>query len=200
MLEQYIRPKIQTRFIDKAIEKFDLLANSNPNFCTLLATLSGFFAMFLIAYGLNVAAILFLLISGFLDVLDGSIARYQGNSTQIGTVFDILSDRFVEGAVVLGLFLVAPQARGFACLLMMWSILCCVTSFLVVGLFSENDSNKSFYYSPGIIERFEAFLFFIAMILCPSLFTLLAVCFSTLVFLTTFIRIFEFYQGLKKAS
>lgn len=200
MLEQYLRPGIQSRLIDKSIEKFDFLANLNPNYCTLLAMLTGLSAMFFIADGLNVAAILFLLVSGFLDVLDGSIARYQGNSTQIGTVFDILSDRFVEGAVVLGLFLVAPQTRGFACLLMMWSILCCVTSFLVVGLFSENDSNKSFYYSPGIIERFEAFLFFIAMVLCPKLFTPLAICFSALVFLTTFIRVFEFCQGLKKAS
>lgn len=200
MLEQYLRPGIQTRLIDKSIEKIDFLANLNPNYCTLLATLTGFTAMFFIAYGLNVAAILFLLVSGFLDVLDGSIARYQGKSTQIGTLFDILSDRFVEGAVVLGLFLVAPQTRGFACLLMMWAILCCVTSFLVVGLFSENDSNKSFYYSPGIIERLEAFLFFIAMVLCPKLFTPLCFCFSALVFLTTFIRVFEFYQGLKDAS
>jgi archaetidylinositol phosphate synthase len=90
------------------------------------------------------------------------------------------------------LFWVAPDERGWLCLIMLSATLCCVTSFLVVGIFSENNTSKSFYYSPGLMERFEAFLFFIAMILWPTAFLLLAIAYIGLVGVTTLIRICEF--------
>lgn len=69
-------------------------------------------------------------------------------------------DRVVEFVVVLALWFVAPQQRGLWCLLMLGSMLLCITSFLVVGIFSENQSQKSFHYSSGLMERAEAFSFF----------------------------------------
>lgn len=75
---------------------------------------------------------------------------------------------------------------------MLTSILLCVTSFLVVGIFTEKQTEKSFYYSPGLIERGEAFFFFILMILFPSYFVLLSSLFILLVLLTTAIRVVQF--------
>jgi hypothetical protein len=83
---------------------------------------------------------------------------------------------------------------GIFSLLMLGSILICVTSFLVVGIFLENTSQKSFYYSPGLIERAEAFLFFVLMILFSKAFSILAVIFSILVFLTAALRLYQFAQ------
>ena len=75
---------------------------------------------------------------------------------------------------------------------MLGSILLCVTSFLVVGIFSENSSKKGFYYSPGLIERLEAFIFFICMLVLPMYFEALSIIFTILVVMTTVIRVMQF--------
>ena len=197
MLEQYLRPVFQTYFVDASIKQSKIVRKLNPNTCTLLGMLVGLASMFAIGLEYNILAILLVLFSGFLDVFDGSLARFQGNSTQLGTVYDIFSDRVVESAIILGLFWVAPDERGWLCLLMLSATLCCVTSFLVVGIFSDNNTSKSFYYSPGLIERFEAFVFFIAMILLPDKFLFLATAYILLVSVTAFIRIWEFSKQSK---
>ncbi|MGM0439504.1 MAG: CDP-alcohol phosphatidyltransferase family protein [Chlamydiota bacterium] len=130
--------------------------------------------------------------SGYCDTLDGSLARLQNRPTSLGTVYDITSDRLVELATVLGLYAYAPQERHLLSLLMLGSILICITTFLVVGIFSENTSKKSFSYSAGIMERTEAFIFFSAMILLPQHFNNLAAIFTIMVFITALIRIREF--------
>ena len=80
---------------------------------------------------------------------------------------------------------------------MLGSMLLCITSFLVVGIFVANDSHKSFHYNPGIMERAEAFIFFIAMMLWPSAFVGLAMLFSLLVTLTAIIRLTQFYKQIE---
>ena len=57
---------------------------------------------------------------------------------------------------------------------------------------SPNQTEKSFNYSEGIMERPEAFIFFALMILFPNWFPVLASLFSALVFLTAMIRVLEF--------
>ena len=64
--------------------------------------------------------------------------------------------------------------------------------FLVVGIVSDMVSNKTFYYSPGLMERAEAFLFFTLMILFPSQFIWLGILFSVLALFTAIQRVFEF--------
>ena len=130
--------------------------------------------------------------TGFLDTLDGSLARHLKTTSPKGTVFDITSDRLVEFSIILGLYAFDPTHRALGTLLMLGSVLICVTSFLVVGIFEDNQTEKGFHYSPGIMERAEAFLFFGAMILFPSYFMILAILFTSLVFLTAVIRLSQF--------
>ncbi|NGX37545.1 MAG: Inner membrane protein YnjF [Chlamydiae bacterium] len=162
----------------------------------LLLTLSGLFFGLLIPFFLYIGCTLIafscLVISGFFDTLDGSVARHLDQTSDPGAVLDITCDRLVEFAVVIGLFLVAPQERGLLCLLILGSILFCITTFLVVGIFSQKKDDKSFFYSPGVIERVEAFAFFAAMIVAPQAFALLAISFILLVFLTGVLRIKQF--------
>ena len=95
------------------------------------------------------------------------------------------------------MWLVDPVHRALWCFLMLGSMLLCITSFLVVGIFVANDSHKSFHYNPGIMERAEAFIFFIAMMLWPSAFVGLAMLFSLLVTLTAIIRLTQFYKQIE---
>jgi archaetidylinositol phosphate synthase len=166
----------------------------SPQLITVFAMLVGVLCPVALLLHDQVLAVSLLIISGYLDVLDGAVARRLNCCTARGAFLDIFADRVVEFSVIYGLYLVDPWHRGDLVILMLGSILLCITSFLVVGIFSQNQGEKSFHYSPGIIERPEAFLFFGAMIVWPQWFSLLAFVFVGLVFLTTIIRVWQFYR------
>jgi phosphatidylglycerophosphate synthase len=110
----------------------------------------------------------------------------------VGAVWDITADRLVECTVILGLFGCDPISRAWLTALMLSSVLLCVTSFLVVGIFSRNTSEKSFHYSPGLIERAEALICWSITILWPSTYFFLSYLFTSLVCLTAVIRLWQF--------
>jgi phosphatidylglycerophosphate synthase len=165
----------------------------SPNGVTFMALLTGLATLPLLALGKPYWALALLILSGYFDILDGSLARQQGVSSQFGTVLDIVSDRIVESAILLGL-LFQELSRGPWVAGMFAATLICVTSFLVVGIFAENETEKGFHYSPGLIERLEAFIVFALMILMPQYFTILAASYIVLVLLTSIIRVFEFWR------
>lgn len=174
----------------------DKLLKKIPAYPKALTFLGLFFGLLIpFVMGSSLVAILCLALSGLCDVLDGAVARYRNLSTEQGAVLDITCDRIVEFLVVLGLFLVDPVERGLLALLMLGSILFCITTFLVVGIFSQNTTEKSFYYSPGLIERPEAFAFFALMMAFPKGFTILASLFTGLVVLTGIIRVYQFFRN-----
>ncbi|MBX9705357.1 MAG: CDP-alcohol phosphatidyltransferase family protein [Gammaproteobacteria bacterium] len=164
----------------------------SPNVFSISAGILGLLFIPVIASGHAFWALGLLLLSGYCDTFDGALARYQQRTATLGAVLDITIDRLVEFSVLLGLYWVDPINRGLWVVLMLGSILLCVTTFLVVASVSANHSEKSFYYSPGLIERAEAFLFFIAMILWPAAFAWLAGLFSILVLFTAAMHIVQF--------
>lgn len=193
MIETNLRSTYQKICIDPLL-KINALHRVRPAYLTVLACLLGVSVLPLLAFKLSVWAFVFLLLSGFLDTLDGSLARLTHSATAKGAALDIVSDRVVEFAVILGLFYIEPESRALPTLLMLGSVLICVTSFLIVGIFTENNSEKSFYYSRGLIERAEAFIFFGAMILFPSIFIYTAYLFTLLVLITALVRMIEFFN------
>ncbi len=199
MLETWLRPMYQAVFVNKVASKLNFIA---PHCLTFLGLILGILVLPALYFHQSVLACALLLLSGYFDTLDGTVARLHDKQSSGGCVLDILSDRIVEFAVIVGLFSVAPESHALASLAMTGSILLCVTSFLAVGIFtpvSENEpSDKSFYYSSGIIERAEAFIFFISMILLPDEFSVLAWMFTILVLLTTVVRVFQFFKSTGK--
>jgi archaetidylinositol phosphate synthase len=195
MLEAIIRPYFQKICVDPVVAccRSPLIT---PNRVTLLGVLLGMAAGVAIA-NYAVLAVVLLLLSGLCDSVDGSLARVKGMSSELGSVFDIVSDRVVEAAVMLGLFAYAPLVRGWWVLAMLSAMFLCVTAFLVVSLFLEKSSDKSFSYSPGFIERPEAFGFFIVMILFPGAFSIVAAVFAALVLLTCVQHIHGFIRYKK---
>lgn len=191
MIDSYFRTPYQNLIVNPLL-RTPLLKTFSPNLITLLALLSGLATLPLLFLHHKVSAFLCLVASGVLDTLDGSLARLQNSISSKGAFYDLFSDRLVEFSVILGLYFYSPNDRSLFCLLMLGSILLCITSFLTVGVFSQNTSKKSFHYSPGIVERAEAFIFFTNMILFPAYFIPLSVIFSVLVFLTALIRLKEF--------
>ena len=194
MIETYIRPAYQKYLVDPLITIIAERTALQPIQLSAAAMISGVVSALFLIINLPVIAVLFLVLSGYLDTVDGSLARYQQRHTAQGAVLDIVGDRVVEFAVIYGLYCVAPQIRGAASLWMLGATLLCITSFLVVGIFSKNNSHKSFHYSQGLIERAEAFVFFIAMMLIPAWFLWLAWIYVVLVIFTASFRVYEFYR------
>lgn len=192
MLEQYIRPSYQKYFVDPLASWISNQTTVKPNLISLLSIILGILAALLLIARENMLSCLFLLFSGYLDTLDGTLARIKNCSSKQGTVIDIVGDRIVEIAIIFGLLCIAPNLRIFPIFWMLASSLLCITTFLVVGIFASNESEKSFYYSPGLMERPEAFAFFIVMILIPSLFFYLAWIYTVLVSFTGIYRMIEF--------
>lgn len=194
MIDSYYRSPYQKLFLEPLLKRgvFDALS---PKLVTLLALTSGILVPLFLLMHQSLVAFFCLLASGFFDTLDGSLARHRNTTSSKGAVLDITSDRIVEFAVILGLYLYAPETRALSCFWMLGSVFLCVTPFLVVAIFQKNNSEKSFHYSPGLIERAEAFLFFSCMILFPSLFLFLATLFTGLVLFTALIRIKKYFKN-----
>ena len=199
MIDSYFRDSYQKVFVDPVLRS-SLVKKLSPQSLTLMGCFIGIMTGVFLWLDMSWIALGCLLASGYFDTLDGSVARIQNLTSDTGAVLDIVSDRLVEWSVILGLFLIDPIERGLLCILMLGSILLCITSFLVVGVFSENESQKSFHYSPGLIERSEAFFFFGLMILFPLRFELFSVSFSLLVFLTSLLRVAQFLKYSKHGS
>ena len=194
MFEKYLRRYLQRLFIDPVAKKLTKHSSLTPSHVTIAGCLVGILSALAIGFEWLWSGLFLLFLSGLLDTLDGTLARFKNKGSSFGSALDIVCDRIVEASVIVSLYVIHPETNALFSLAMLSAILVCVTSFLVVGIFSENTSNKSFYYSPGLIERGEAFLFFTFMICFPSFFSPLAILFTLLVFLTAAIRLVQFYR------
>ena len=200
MLEHYTRRYYQRLLVDPSARLLLKFNYNKPSQITLFSAIVGILAAFSLYFNWIVLACVLLLLSGYLDTLDGTLARLSNTTTEFGSVLDIMADRVVEFSMVLALYSVAPSTRATTSLFMLGSFLLCITSFLVVGIFTQKASHKSFFYSPGLIERPEAFLFFILMMLIPGWFNFLAGALTLLVLYTTIIRTWQFYKQHRDSS
>jgi phosphatidylglycerophosphate synthase len=178
---KYVQPAIE--FVAKRF----LIWGWTPTGVTWLAFLLGAGSGFLIAFNQLILAVVILWISGYLDAVDGTMARLSGRTSAWGTLLDITFDRLVEISVIIGLAIAFPEAT-LILLLLSVSIIFSMTVFLTVGALSEKKGVKSFYYQAGLAERTEGFLLFSVMILLPDW-----LFWSTLLFL-----IVESWTGLQR--
>ncbi|MBB5178750.1 phosphatidylglycerophosphate synthase [Planomicrobium koreense] len=140
-------------------------------------------------------AILVLWLSGYLDVVDGTMARKTKPSSW-GTLLDISFDRVVEISVILGLAFRFPDSM-WALLLLSVSIIIGMTVFLTVGALSEKQGTKSFYYQAGLAERTEGFILFTLMIVFSTYLTAITLIFVAVQLITIAQRMAEAKRILK---
>ncbi|MGL5277991.1 MAG: CDP-alcohol phosphatidyltransferase family protein [Cetobacterium sp.] len=194
MLDTYCRKYIQP-LIGVGAEtamKIGLSANA----VTIIAMLLGIFSGCLAAFGFNIPAVLILWFSGYLDAVDGTIARKTNSSSPFGTVMDITFDRMVEGAVILGVAYKYSEF-SFLSLILAVSIIISMTIFLTTGPLAENKGEKTFYYQAGLAERTEGFLMLSLMILLKENAGVVINIFTAMVLFTAFQRFVEAKKILK---
>ena len=77
----------------------------SPNLVTVLSMAVSFVAGICYAVGAILSGGILMLLSGFIDTLDGSIARLSGKASRFGALLDSSLDRYAEFFVFFGLLL-----------------------------------------------------------------------------------------------
>ncbi|MCM3611171.1 CDP-alcohol phosphatidyltransferase family protein [Planococcus sp. MERTA32b] len=193
MLDTHARKHVQP-----AIEKtadFLLKRGLTADTVTKIAFVIGLSTGLFIYLDHPLLAIIALWISGFLDAVDGTMAR-KTKSSAWGTLLDISFDRIVEISVILGLAFRFPESM-WVLLLLSASIVIAMTVFLTVGALSDKHGMKSFYYQAGLAERTEGFILFTLMIAFSTYLTAITLIFLAMQVITIAQRMAEARKILK---
>lgn len=188
MLDTHAR-KYVNPLIEKGADLFIKLKLSADS-VTILALLLGIFSSILLYFNQNIIAVLILWLSGYLDAVDGAIARKTNSSSSFGTVLDITSDRIVEIGIIIVIGIKFIDVR-FNLIFLLSCILLSMVIFLTVGAVSEKSGIKSFYYQAGVAERSEGFIMFSIMMLSNTYLSIVINIFALIILITALQRFIE---------
>lgn len=194
MLDTHARKYIQP-FFDGLARLFFKLGVS-PDTLTIFAFVLGLLSAVLLLAGYAAAALIILWISGILDVTDGSLARLTRASSKWGAVMDLIFDRTVETAIIIGFAFIDPPTR-LPFVFLLSSIIFSFSIFLTVGALVGKKGEKAFYYQAGLAERTETFIFFSLMFVFPYWRIFFIVIFTIMIYITGCQRLYEAYRYFK---
>ena len=172
-----------TKSVLKSGVKLLLKMGITPNQVTILGLILGLGSATAIVMNNTILALILLLSSGLCDILDGILAREQGGGSSLGTLMDITFDRIVEVGIVVALGFAYPYGM-FTMMLLLASIVVCISVFLTAGIVVNKESHKTFFYAPGIMERTEAFILFSLLIIFPQWIIIIGTVGALLIFAT----------------
>lgn len=188
MLDTYGR-KYADRYINRTSD-FLLKLKLTPIQVTFIALFTGLCASIAYYFGYKFLSITILWISGYLDAVDGAMARKSRKVTKTGTLLDIFFDRVVELAFII-IFAIKHEDSVFALLCLTCTIVMSMSVFLTSGMLIENKGKKSFHYQAGLMERTEGFIMFTLMILFSKYMLQITLLYAALIAFTVFQRLRE---------
>jgi len=124
-------------------------ANVNPNIISLTALFFAIISSSFYYFKILFLAILFLLISGFLDMIDGMVARASNRETKLGNVLDSTLDRYADFLPILAIGLAGMAHWVFVSIAIFGSL---IPSYLRAKL-EINIENKKIKAKSVIGER-----------------------------------------------
>jgi phosphatidylglycerophosphate synthase len=154
-----ITPKsIKEKFLNLFIPISGFLSKRrvSPNIITFLGTLISFFAGFLFYLGQTLLAGLSVILSGFMDIIDGQVAKLSGKETRFGGVLDSSLDRYSEIFIYLGISLLFFRKGDELTSFM--TILALIGSMLV-SYVKARAEGAGIPLKSGFFQRAERFFF-----------------------------------------
>ena len=197
MFDAQLRPLIDRLLnpIGRGLVTLGVTANQ----VTMIGAAFGLIAAGCAAAGLFYPALWFVIANRFIDGLDGAVAR-ASRSSDFGGYLDIVSDFIFYSAIPLA-FAVARPETALAAAFLIFSFIGTATSFLGFAILAEKHQvttqirgKKAFYYLGGLTEGTETILLFLAMLIWPDYFSLMAIVFGILCWVTTGARIYAAYR------
>ncbi|GEO13983.1 CDP-alcohol phosphatidyltransferase family protein [Microvirga aerophila] len=193
MLDGWVRRRIDPP-LDRLGSRF-AKAGLSADVITMLGLAAGLAAALMIVLRLDLLALALFIANRLLDGLDGAIARASAK-TDRGGFIDIVFDFAVYGAVPLAFALREPGVFALPAAVLLMSFYVNGASFLAFaavaakrGIESAAQGVKSIYFSAGLMEGTETILFFIAMMLAPAWFPVMAYAFAGLTFMSALARV-----------
>ena len=77
--------------------------NINPNIITVISPFVALLAAYGFANKFLLVGCVAILLSGFLDVMDGAVASFHGKSSKFGAFLDSTMDRFADAIIYIGI-------------------------------------------------------------------------------------------------
>lgn len=145
MLNDKLRPQTN-KFTNRIGEKIEI----DPNIVTIIGLFISIFSGVLFASGNLAAGALFIIISGFCDMIDGAIARSHNRRTKFGGFLDSTCDRFADAAIIIGIIYsgyVDPILGALA-----------IHASITVSYVRSRAEQEGIKCSVGIAERAERLL------------------------------------------
>ena len=185
MIDSRYRNAIQPVFdqLGRVLISLSLTANT----ITCLAFFLGILSAVCLGIGKPLWALGLLWTSGLLDVLDGTVARLTGTSSLVGAYMDLIFDRLVEAAVILGFVYIQP-IYYISYIFFLIGVIFNFTTFMVAGSLFKNTGLKSMHYDVGLAERTETFIVFSMMMLFQDNIGMILTLFNGVIFITGLIR------------
>jgi len=141
----------------------------SPNQWTCLSLVPVLFALYFLVNGQFLYAAGLFLLSAFLDLVDGSVARVTGTVSKKGAYLDTVVDRYVEGIIVLGLLF--ASLPDFFLPIQAWLFLyffgAMMTTYVKAAAKEKELTEKEI--KGGFLERAERLLILFIGILVASL-------------------------------
>ena len=165
----------------------------NPNIITVAGLLVSVLAAYMFARGDLLLGGVFIALSGFVDMLDGAIARKNQTNTPFGGVLDSTMDRFADAFILMGIIY-----GGFVDWFI--GILALLASFTVSYVRARAES-EGIKCDVGIAERPERLIIlmagaFLGYFFNPSLMYWAVVIVMVLGYLTVIQRLYHSWREL----
>ena len=172
-----------------------------PNQWTILSVVPVLASFYYLVQEEFLPAALFFILAGFLDVVDGAVARVTGRVTKLGAYLDTITDRFIEGILILGLFFVSLPSYilDIKVLLFIYFFGAMMTTYVKAAAKEKELSTKEI--KGGLLERAERLsLLFIGLLLASQNVLYLTYIIFALAVLSNFTMLQRIWIAVKTAK
>lgn len=168
-----------------------------PNTISVTGTLFGFLAAILVFFERPVMGAVSLLIAGFLDVLDGAVARGSGQVTRFGGFFDSVLDRYTDLCVMGAVMFVYVRHNDFDHALI--TFIAALGTALIPYARARAEA-ASVECKTGILERPERTALILVGLFIPFLLNYIVIILAVLTHVTVIQRIVHVWNETKKSD
>lgn len=166
----------------------------NPNILTVIGLLLSILSAYFFATGNLLIGGVFIGLSGFIDILDGAVARNHSSTTPFGGVLDSTSDRFADAFILIGIIF-----GGFSS----WIIgVLALHASLSVSYVRARGESEGIKCNVGIAERPERLVIlmagaFLGYLINPNIMGIAVAIVMLLGYLTVVQRLHHSWKELK---
>jgi len=184
-----LRPQVKT-LLDPLAERITV----NPNIITIIGLLVSIISAYMFANGNLLLGGIFIALSGFVDILDGAVARKHSSTTRFGGVLDSTADRFADAFILIGIIY-----GGFA----NWLIgILALHASLTVSYVRARAESEGIKCNVGFAERPERLVIlmggaFLGYLFNPLIMYAAVIIIMILGYFTAFQRLYHTWKELK---